>query len=182
MTTPNTEDPFDDLLSLEDQYYQEGYELGVKDGSRSGRIEGRQFGLEKGFEKFAAMGALAGQCAVWEARLTKSEPASRSVVVEGKTGDSGHVILETIPFNARLQKHLNTLSALTEVESLSTENNEDAVSDFDDRLKRAEGKAKVISSIIGESSSVPQMDAGTQPKKGNSNMEDFSVPKGSKIP
>jgi len=29
MTTPNTEDPFDDLLSLEDQYYQEGYELGV---------------------------------------------------------------------------------------------------------------------------------------------------------
>jgi len=33
---------------------------------------------------------------------------------------------------------------------LSTENTEEAVSEFDDRLKRAEGKAKIIERLVGE--------------------------------
>ena len=85
--------------------------------------------------------------------------------------------------NERLQKHIQTLSALTEIESLSTQNTEDAVSDFDDRLKRAEGKVKVIQSILGESPSAPgSSDAQQQITKrtqraADGNMEDFAVPK-----
>lgn len=174
----NQEDPLDDLWGLEERFYQEGYQLGVADGSRSGRIEGRVFGLEKGFEKFAAMGALAGQCAVWEARMSKK-------VGPNKTNESGsgsdQIIVSPLPENARLRKHFQTLSALTEAESLSTQNNEEAVTDFDDRLNRAEGKTKVIQSILGESgpSSTESGPAAkrTTKKTNNSNMEDFAVPK-----
>lgn len=52
--------------------------------------------------------------------------------------------------NPRLEKHIRTLYALVEPSSLSTANTEEAVADFDDRLKRAEGKVKIIEKLIGE--------------------------------
>jgi len=175
MSTNTDQDPLDDLWSLEEQFYQEGHELGMADGSRSGRIEGRIFGLEKGFEKFAAMGALAGQCAVWEARMSKQ-------INPGETKESSPngIDVPALPENARLRKHFQTLSALAEAESLSMQNNEEAVTDFDDRLNRAEGKMKVIQSILGESGP-GSTDTGsatrrTTKKSNNANMEDFAVP------
>lgn len=178
MSENTAQDPLDDLWSLEERFYQEGYQLGVADGSRSGRIEGRLFGLEKGFEKFVAMGALAGQCAVWEARMSKKVNPDHTKESES---DPDHINVPPLPENARLRKHFQTLSALTEAESLSTQNNEEAVTDFDDRLNRAEGKTKVIQSILGESGPGPA-ESGlsakrTSRKTNNSNMEDFAVPK-----
>ena len=230
---PQTQhDPFDTLLSLEDQYYNEGHALGSADGSRAGRIEGRVFGLEKGFEKFAAMGVLAGRCAVWEARLAtpsstnapsspstpsqsstealgsasgigsaskaKAETETESSAADGNanaTADaSASVKLKPLAANARLAKHLQTLYALTEAESLSTQNDEDSVADFDDRFKRAEGKVKVIEKVIGEASvlDLEQLsgstgDAGGTGERrrvrvkrenvtgGESSMEDFNI-------
>lgn len=52
--------------------------------------------------------------------------------------------------NPRLNKHILTLYALVEPASLSIRNTEEAVSDFDDRLRRAEGKVKIIERITGE--------------------------------
>ncbi|THX36498.1 DUF1715-domain-containing protein [Aureobasidium pullulans] len=140
MANPQPDD-FDSLFNLEEEYYTEGYNLGVADGSRAGRIEGRLFGLEKGFEKFAAMGNLAGRNAVWEARTSDQNSAAT---------EASEYMLPKLSGGTRLQKHLQTLYALTEAETLSTENNEDSVTDFDDRLKRAEGKVKVIEKLVGE--------------------------------
>ncbi|CAD0095498.1 unnamed protein product [Aureobasidium vineae] len=152
-------DDFDSLFNLEEEYYTEGYNLGVADGSRAGRIEGRLFGLEKGFEKFAAMGNLAGRNAIWEARISDQNPAEES---EFK--------LPKLSGGTRLQKHLQTLFALTEAESLSTENNEDSVSDFDDRLKRAEGKVKVIEKLVSEGPLV--LEASQPAASGSSNAQE----------
>jgi hypothetical protein len=58
--------------------------------------------------------------------------------------------LPSLSKSQRLERHLKVLHALSESESLSTENTEEAVSDFDDRLKRAEGKAKIIERLVGE--------------------------------
>jgi hypothetical protein len=58
--------------------------------------------------------------------------------------------LRTLPANPRLEKHIKILHALTEPVSLSTDNSENAVSDFDDRLKRAVGKVKIIEKLAGE--------------------------------
>ena len=134
--TETTADPLDSLLSLEDQYYTEGFNLGVADGSRAGRIEGRIFGLEKGFEKFAGMGRLGGRAAVWRARTEN-----------GGDGESGLVKLDA---SERLTKHIHRLHTLADVSTLSTENSEDAVSEFDDRFKDATAKARLISRMIGE--------------------------------
>lgn len=169
------DDPFDSILRLEDQYYREGYDLGVKDGTRAGLIEGRLFGLEKGFDKYAAMGTLHGRSVIWAGRLPHAGADSSGYEVSqvstmehadprllqlneppshecSKPSISG--ALPLVQDNGRLAKHIRTLYALTEPSSVSTENNEDSVSDFDDRLKRAYGKIKIIEhSSIGLNSS-----------------------------
>ena len=173
------ENLFESLLGLEDQYYNEGYQLGNADGARAGHIEGRLFGLEKGFEKYLEMGRLQGKSVVWVDRLPTSQvqgtdnenpqkPVIRAISITSSVPEaingitcrpkndlSGQDIaathqLQQLPKNGRLEKHINTLQAFTEPESLSMQNNEDSVSDFDGRLKRAQGKAKVIEKLIGE--------------------------------
>ena len=170
------DDPLDNLLGLEDHYYQEGYELGVKDGTQAGLIEGRFFGLEKGFEKYAAMGTLHGRSAVWAGRLarhpreTAGNETSEHLAAVNHCRQKQHRLnrecqvsegegsitplsrpLCQIPYSARLEKHIRILYALTEPSSLSAKNNEDSVSDFDDRLKRADGKMKIIEKLLDES-------------------------------
>jgi hypothetical protein len=162
------DDLFDSVLNLEDDYYEEGYKQGVEDGSRAGRIEGRVFGLEKGFAKYLAMGQLNGRACVWAARMpsnmnagfTGDDTTGPTKIAENDTGrpkeeENVQTYKETaelnpLPQNVRLEKHITTLYALTEAESLSTQNSEESVSDFDDRFKRAVAKAKVIQNIIGE--------------------------------
>jgi hypothetical protein len=178
---PGEQDPFDQLLGLEDKFYDEGYQLGVADGSQAGHVQGRLLGLEKGFEKYMAMGQLHGRATIWGGRFqmlqTKSSRAISSeqeriaesnlppkasaeddrelgmdTLKENITGESSktHTLLD-LPDNSRLGKHIRVLYALTEPASLSTKNAEDSVSDFDDRLKRARAKVKVIGKLIGDS-------------------------------
>ena len=176
------DDPFDGLLGLEDRFYDEGYKLGVADGTQAGHIEGRLFGLEKGFEKYMDMGKLHGRATVWASRLPRSQqseeqrasPKRRVLEHGGKDCSSlpnpsydaqlggergredldnaGDTPLPVLLDNPRLEKHIQTLYALVEPDSLSTQNNEDVVSDFDDRLKRAQGKVKIIEKFIHEES------------------------------
>ncbi|KAL8859490.1 MAG: hypothetical protein Q9198_010634, partial [Flavoplaca austrocitrina] len=164
---------------LENAFHKEGYDLGIQDGNRTGRIEGRLFGLTSAFEKFSTMGTLHGRSVIWSARL--SAPPLRSEQEEsandrGALATNGHSIgsrkshkeagpagtsssrtssssLPREPHNSRLQKHIRTVYALTEPASISTDNTEEAVSDFNDRLKRAEGKAKIIEKSFDEESS-----------------------------
>lgn len=189
-------DPFDDLLGLEDRFYNEGFQLGTTDGVKAGRIEGRVFGLEKGFEKYVEMGRLHGKTLVWAGRLSKThKPAmGTSQIPAGANTEqaassinkhsSSPATLPPLPSSPRLEKHIKILYALTEPVSLSTDNSEDAVSDFDDRLKRAIGKVKIIEKLVGEEGSASASGVGTNGsqgsrrnanKGGDSNIEDMSV-------
>jgi hypothetical protein len=131
-------DPFESLLNLEDQFYQSGYAQGEADGYKAGLIEGRSLGLEKGFQKFVESSRLHGKAIVWANRL----PNLRANQEKQE--------LSPLPSNARLEKNVTMLFGLTEPETLSTENTDEAVNDFDDRLKRAQGKAKIIEKAVGE--------------------------------
>lgn len=139
MATEGQIDPLDDILDLENQYYREGYDLGLEDGSRAGRIEGRVFGLEKGCEKFLQMGRLNGRAAVWSAR--GSDHAEKP---------DSNTTLRPMHGSERVKRHIDRLKDLSDPETLSTQNNEDDVADFDDRLKDANAKATLISKIVGE--------------------------------
>jgi hypothetical protein len=196
------DDLFDGILNLEEESYEEGYQLGVADGSQAGRIEGRIFGLEKGFEKFIEIGRIHGKACVWGARLSSGKASvphsSESMITDvekiAKGGDVSGIHPDTpmamanLPSNQRLEKHIRTLYALVEPESMSTQNTEDAVSDFDDRYKRALSKVKVIENIIGEhptgekeqSSNKKPSQTGTgvrltRAEPGEKNIEDFGI-------
>ncbi|KAI9738456.1 MAG: hypothetical protein M1818_005353 [Claussenomyces sp. TS43310] len=167
-------DSFDDLLGLEDRFYDEGYQLGTADGIKAGRIEGRVFGLEKGFEKYAEMGRLHGRSQVWNSRLANLEQRDTggkgpSMLAAASTSSAP---IPRLPPNPRLEKHLRVLYALTEPASLSTENTEDSVSDFDDRLKRAQGKTKIIERLVGVEG--PQESSAGASSKGQ-NIEDVDI-------
>lgn len=152
---------FDEVLGLEEQFYDQGHQQGVSDGIKAGRIEGRTFGLEKGLEKYVQSGRLDGKSIVWANRLpqsktnksfkgqTQSEQAQQTVSTDD-TPISHPKKIPALPDNQRLVKHITVLHALAESESLSTENTEEAVADFDDRLKRAQGKAKIVERMSGD--------------------------------
>lgn len=151
-----TDDAFDNLLNLEEDFYSEGYEQGVADGARAGRIEGRAFGIEKGFEKFIEAGRLHGKSIVWANRLPQAQQPPRGAATSPSAasaplGDNKQQALPVLSGGgARLEKNIVTLHALVEPDTLSTENTDDAVNDFDDRVKRAQGKARVIERHVGE--------------------------------
>jgi len=137
-------DPFDTLMNLEEEYYARGYQQGVSDGLRAGRNEGRMFGLERGFEKFLEMGRLSGQAAVLSVRFNASAATGRGF--EQRTAGGG---------GARLEKHVQRLTDLTDSRTLSTENSEDAVAEFEERLRDAKARAMLISKNTGEGDPQP---------------------------
>lgn len=149
-------DAFDNLLNLEEQFYSEGYEQGMADGDRAGRIEGRAFGIEKGFEKFVEAGRLHGKSIVWANRLPQAQlqPQGVASALPSASDLPEGCKQQALPVlsggGARLEKNIVTLHALVEPDTLSTENSDDAVNDFDDRVKRAQGKARVIERHVGE--------------------------------
>lgn len=129
-TEANTDDPFNDLFSLEDGFYEEGFRQGHEDGERAGKIEGRTLGLENGFKKFVEAGRLQGKAVVWS-----------HLALEKNHDKKG---------NARLLKNLRTFYALVEPGTLPTANTDEAVQDVDDRVKRAQAKARVLEKMMGE--------------------------------
>ena len=190
---------FGDLLILENRFYREGYDLGVEDGSRAGLIEGRFFGLEKGFDKHVSSGRMHGQVNIWANRLPISQKygqghtlqqdndmmerqqQERSQENQSRQQDEvrgmSSILLPSLPKAERLAKHIRTLHALVEPSSLSTNNDEEAVSDFDDRLKRADGKIKIIERIITESKPSTSMSGrmgNGRVQKGDGGIEDIA--------
>ncbi|PGH17046.1 hypothetical protein AJ79_01430 [Helicocarpus griseus UAMH5409] len=169
-------DLLDSLLNLEEGFYKEGYELGVSDGARAGYSEGSVFAVEKGFDKFQEMGRLYGKAIIWAKRLPGDHglllnPANSTATATAKSSASDTSLkanleqkdtvsssiastptpsLPVLPPNSRLEKHIATLLSLVDPLTLSTQNSEDAVADFDERLKKAASKAKVIERILGE--------------------------------
>ncbi|KAH8696813.1 hypothetical protein GQ44DRAFT_633998 [Phaeosphaeriaceae sp. PMI808] len=165
-------DPFDSLLTLEDTLYTTAYTSGSLAGALAGRTEGRFFGLENGFEKFTTLGALHGRSVIWGARTLADSKVERKV----------ETLIPRLSDNTRLRNNVVLLHSLTDPMTFSTENTEDAVADFDDRVKRAGAKAKVIERIVGEGAQdavvvqgkVKNLRVKEGIKKGDNSMEDFA--------
>jgi hypothetical protein len=179
-TAGSDNDPLDALLGLEESYYAEGYILGQEDGRKAGLAEGRAFGMERSFEKYAAMGRMHGRAVVWTSRSMTSKGAPSvasnqaaqdadspsdflpSTQIAGSnersldhSDDKAEALSSSIQMNplseaSRLANHVRILWGLTEPESLNVANEEEGVSNFDDRLKRAVAKAKIIGKMVGE--------------------------------
>ncbi|KAI5291448.1 hypothetical protein KEM54_004628 [Ascosphaera aggregata] len=157
---PSSTDILDGLLRLEDEFYEEGFRVGTHDGTRAGYEEGNVFAVEKGYEKFVEMGQLYGKAIIWAKRLPGShlvlDKESSSCTAAEKISEESTVSEPQLQSpvkcsgNPRLEKHIAQLLHLVDPTSLSYENTEEGVNEFDDRLKRAAAKAKLIERILGE--------------------------------
>lgn len=180
---PNTgSDMFDDLINIEDRFYRQGYDQGIRDGALAGKVEGRSLGLEKGFEKFLEAGRLYGKAVVWADRLRLQSAIDRTVEpsaanslrspaaeeVSAVTTEQSTTQQRLLPLsrNPRLAKNVESVHALMEPATLSTKNEDDAVNDFDDRLKKAQGKAKIVEKMIGGSAVSKQEPPADERKDG----------------
>lgn len=191
-------DLLDSLLDLEDGFYQEGHDLGVEDGAQAGYIEGSVFAMEKGFERFLELGRLRGRALIWAGRLPAAQDQSSKPTTISQPPAAGGILHDTdkatgnpdfateagalqalpgLPANSRLEKHITTLLSLLDLETISTENSEEAVSDVDDRLKKAKTKVKIIEKIIGEQGDASAGGDGGESKQGDGtgNIEDISA-------
>ncbi|KAL2371869.1 hypothetical protein BDBG_03939 [Blastomyces gilchristii SLH14081] len=81
--------------------------------------------------------------------------------------------LPPLPRNSRLEKHIASLLSLVDPLALSMENSEDAVEDFDERLKKAVAKVKLIERILGEQNTV---DGGSSVTNNKNNSREGSRP------
>jgi hypothetical protein len=85
-----------------------------------------------------------------------------------------------LPEGSRLAKNIQTLLGLLDPATLSLENNEDAVSDIEERLKGAALKAKLIQRALGEPEYVSDDTRGRNGKvmqaqgDGSGSIEDIS--------
>lgn len=150
------DDLFEDLFTLEDDLYNQGYQEGTVDGQKKARLEAYIFGIEQGFAKFKEMGALQAKAQDYES-LLRGAGSETSKVAAG----------------SRVAKHLETLKALVDPETLSFDNSDEAVADFDDRLKRANAKVTVIEKILGTESTANKPASATGLGKAARAMEDF---------
>jgi hypothetical protein len=160
-----TADPLDDVFTIEDRFYTQGYEAGLADGESAGRAEGRSLGMSKGFEKFCESSRLAARAVIWANRFPSASRAIDTISAAEHDSASGatqasHMLssasttsrrsgLPPLVDNARLEKNVKSVYALVEPGTLSTKNEDEAVQDFDDRLRRAQGKVKVVERMIG---------------------------------
>ncbi|RYP59567.1 hypothetical protein DL769_008475 [Monosporascus sp. CRB-8-3] len=186
-----TSDIFDDVLNLEEQYYREGYENGYRDGAEAGRVEGRSVGLKQGYEKFLEAGRLQGRALVWANRIPKfRDPSSssssllpeRGPETAGSSSEDPRPPRRSLPDltsggggsgnGARLEKNVVTLYGMVEPGTLPTRNDDEAVNDFDSRLKGAQGKAKIIERAAGEKTKLDKPDIVPAARPGNENIED----------
>ncbi|PHH61246.1 hypothetical protein CDD81_624 [Ophiocordyceps australis] len=167
--------PLDYVLDLENDFYQQGYREGLAHGSRAGRIEGRTVGMQTGFDKFLECGCLAAKAVIWANRLPiqslqanhsgrasltdtdnstcqipTSHPAQSHPITAHNSSESRAI--RTLPLltrtNLRLDKNIRAIYVLVEPATLSTLNTDQAINEFDDRIKRAKGKLKVVERVI----------------------------------
>jgi Essential protein Yae1, N terminal len=160
-----SDDILDSVLDLEEESYQAGFEEGKADGAEAGYAEANTFGFEKGYQKALEMGKLHGRALTLNAFLANPNLISNLTANASLVGQSiatlsiskpeeNHQAAADTPSpptpseNPRLKKHVDLLLRLTDPGTLSIDNSDESVEAFDDRMKKAVAKAKVIDRMI----------------------------------
>lgn len=105
----------DYLLSLEEQFYREGYEEGAKEQAQHNYNEGKQYGLQVGFQRFLLLGQIEGLIEVIESSGTLSTSIS---------------------------KNIDTVRGI--LTGIKMDNNDKSVADYEARLIRTRNKLRTI--------------------------------------
>lgn len=135
----------DEVLNLEQQQYQIGYQEGVEQSAKEQYLEGKQFGYQTGFQRFLIVGYIHGLIEKWEDNMSEYGGDG----VEKKK-------LEAI------QGHLQQLKSYVDIsngdDGLLLNNDEKSVAQFEVQLKKARNKLRVICQLCKESWKINEVD------------------------
>ncbi|CAL9733125.1 protein Lto1p [Monosporozyma unispora] len=76
----------ENLLKLEEHFYQEGFEEGQNENLHNNFMEGKQFGLQVGFQRYVLLGQIVGLCDILDSldlqniMLTKNIASVRKLI------------------------------------------------------------------------------------------------------
>src|SRR5690606_15367847 len=98
-------------------------------------------------------------------KVVRARGGAGSVAAKVATKDSK---LPRLPKNARLEKHITSLLSLVDPLTLEMENTEEALEEFEERLKKAKAKVRIIEKLVGEDAKTLDRGGGEQAPAGAS--------------
>lgn len=117
----------DQILNLEQEYYEQGYQEGQDFSTKQQYIEGKEYGYQTGFQRFLIVGYIQGLLGSWKHNIDDYEKGSK---------------------NISLRNHLEQLGEL--VNNIPITNGADEVKLFETRINKARNKVRVIANICKE--------------------------------
>lgn len=118
----------DEVLNLEEEYYQKGFLEGKEHSTREQHIEGKEYGYQTGFQRALIVGYIQGLMEYWQQHHDLSSVAGHMKQL--------HDIILGIPLT----------------------NGESEVAEFEKRINKARNKVRVLATILKESSKVSKLD------------------------
>ncbi|CAI4049400.1 hypothetical protein SKDZ_14G0690 [Saccharomyces kudriavzevii ZP591] len=106
---------FDNLLNLEEQYYQEGFREGQNENITQNFLEGKQYGLQVGFQRFILLGQMEGLCNVIESYglqnpvLVKNIQTIRTLMKDVKMNNDDESVVEYEKILVKLKNKFRTV-------------------------------------------------------------------------
>lgn len=120
---------FDQVLNLEEEYYNEGFKEGQEFSTQEQYIEGKEYGYQTGFQRFVMVGYMKGLLESW--RKLENQPSS-------------------------LEGHLNQLESL--INTIQLTNGDEEVAIYEKNISKARNKLRVIATLTKDQDKVNKLD------------------------
>ncbi|KAG7661620.1 uncharacterized protein J8A68_004889 [[Candida] subhashii] len=122
----------DEILNIEQRYYQQGYDDGVAQSTKEQLIEGEEYGYQTGFQRFLIIGYIQGLVEYWQKNIEKYAN------------------------NKSFESHLQQLKDL--VVDIPIINGDEEVAEFEKRVNKARNKLRVVATLAKESWKISHLD------------------------
>ncbi|KAK6465698.1 hypothetical protein DFJ63DRAFT_282118 [Scheffersomyces coipomensis] len=119
----------DEVLNLEHQYYQKGFEEGQNHSTKQQYLEGKEYGYQTGFQRFIIVGYIQGLVEDWKLHIDQY---------------------------GNIRNHLDQLEKL--IVDIPLTNEDENVAEFEVKLNKARNKLRVIITIVKESWKIDKLD------------------------
>lgn len=119
----NMENELDDILNLEEQYYNEGFIEGQNESTKKQLLEGKEYGYQTGFQRFLIVGYISGLIEFWYKNINSYDQKS-------------------------LKNHLDQLQII--LDGIKMTNFDDDVEKYEKSLIKLRNKIRIITNLVKE--------------------------------
>ncbi|CAH6722346.1 protein Lto1p [[Candida] jaroonii] len=117
------ENELDDILNLEEQYYNEGFIEGQNESTKKQLLEGKEYGYQTGFQRFLIVGYISGLIEFWYKNINSYDQKS-------------------------LKNHLDQSQII--LDGIKMTNFDDDVEKYEKSLIKLRNKIRIITNLVKE--------------------------------